>query len=79
MSLRAYASVEGEIGEGTMAEKASLVLRYAIANLCLGRNLRGCAAQRRYFVQLRNRYGVLHPVKELLICNDPNYAMLAQP
>lgn len=70
---RAYASVEWEVRECAVTQKPVLVLRDAVADLERSVDLRGCALEGLYLVELRDGHGVSHPVEELLVGDDPDY------
>lgn len=56
-----------------MREQPILVLRYTIADLQTGVDLRCAALEGINRVEIGNRDRVLNPAKELLVQNNPNY------
>jgi hypothetical protein len=62
--------VEWEVRECALLEKTILVLGYTVANL--GVYVRSGALEAIEVVQVINFGGVLHPLEELLVGNDPH-------
>ena len=67
-----HASKEGEIREIAAIQQTVLILRDPIADLLGGADLRGGTFQGFDLIELADRHGMLDPVEELLVGNDPN-------
>lgn len=62
-----HASIEGEVAESAKREQPILVLRYTVADLQAGVDLRCAAFEGLNGVEIGNGFRVLDPVKELLV------------